>query len=118
MNLSPRWVEALRRANIQSAHWYSIGDPKASDHDLMMYAAQFGYIVLTNDLDFGAILAITHGEKPSVVQIRSDSLDPDVIGDLVVSALRQLEQELRTGALLTIEPSNTRVRLLPLMRKE
>jgi len=46
----------------------------------LAYAAEHGYTVLTNDLDFGTILAATQGEKPSVVQIRSDNLDPDVIG--------------------------------------
>jgi predicted nuclease of predicted toxin-antitoxin system len=45
----------------------------------LAYAAEHGYTVLTNDLDFGTILAATQGEKPSVVQIRSDNLDPDVI---------------------------------------
>jgi predicted nuclease of predicted toxin-antitoxin system len=37
----------------------------------MAYTAARGYIVLTHDLDFGAILAVTRGEKPSVAQIRN-----------------------------------------------
>jgi predicted nuclease of predicted toxin-antitoxin system len=35
-------------------------------------------IVLTNDLDFGSILAATNGEKPSVVQVRPAELRPEV----------------------------------------
>ena len=38
-------------------------------------------------LDFSAILAATHGEKPSVVQIRADDVSPDVIGLRVIAAL-------------------------------
>ena len=38
----------------------------------MGFARVNGYVVLTHDLDFGAILAATHGNKPSVVQIRSE----------------------------------------------
>ena len=35
----------------------------------MAYAAKQDYVVLTHDLDLSAILAATHGEKPSVVQV-------------------------------------------------
>ncbi len=63
------------------------------------------YVVLTHDLDFGAILAATHGEKPSVVQIRSDDVSLDVIGTPVMVALRQVTPELERGALLTLDPN-------------
>lgn len=83
----------------------------------MAYAATHDFIVLTQDLDFSAILAATSGVEPSVVQVRSDNLDPDVIGTQVVSALKQLEGDLATGAVATVEPQRTRVRLLPLRSK-
>jgi predicted nuclease of predicted toxin-antitoxin system len=73
-----------------------------------------GRIVLTHDLDFVAILAATRGTKPSVVQIRADNVDPRAIGSAVVAALRQMASELDAGALLTVEPGRTRLRLLPL----
>lgn len=114
MNLSPRWIEVLGRLQFHAMHWSDIGDPKAPDAEIMAHAAKHNYVVLTNDLDFGAILAVTHGKKPSVVQIRSENLDPDFIGLQVVSALQQLREELKAGALVNVEPSNTRVRLLPL----
>ena len=79
------------------------------------YAAQHDYVVLT---DFSAILAATHGEKPSVVQIRTEDVSPQVIGSLVTAALRHMEPELQAGALLTIDSRRTRVRLLPLISKE
>ena len=80
----------------------------------MAYARENDYAVLTNDLDFSAILAVTHGEKPSVVQIRADNLSLDAIGSQVVSAILQMEFELEEGALLTIDPIRTRLRMLPL----
>jgi predicted nuclease of predicted toxin-antitoxin system len=80
----------------------------------MAFAKAHDYVVLTHDLDFGAILAATHGDKPSVVQIRAANLAPEVIGAGVINAVRQLETELEAGALLTVEPGRTRARLLPL----
>lgn len=80
----------------------------------MAYAQAHDYVVLTHDLDFGAILAATHGEKPSVMQIRADDVDPSVIGGAVVTALRQMAKELEEGALITVDPRRTRLRVLPL----
>lgn len=70
-------------------------------------------IVFTHDLDFGAMLAATKQPRPSVVQIRATSLDPDTIGDHVTTSLRRMAAELEAGALLTIDPERTRLRLLP-----
>jgi predicted nuclease of predicted toxin-antitoxin system len=56
--------------------------------------------------------------KPSVVQLRSDNLDPDVIGQKVISALRQLDSELNAGAVVSVDPQGTRMRLLPLRPKD
>lgn len=114
MNLSPRWIDLLTRSQFEAVHWSSVGRPQALDEEIMAYAAQHDYIVLTNDLDFGAILAVTHREKPSVVQIRAENLSPDVIGLQTVKALQQLKGQLQEGALVNVEPLRTRVRLLPL----
>jgi len=116
MNLSPRWADFLKDNKLQAFHWSTIGHPGAPDSEIMEFALRQGYIVLTHDLDFSAILAATNVRCPSVVQIRAAEISPGKIGAKVVAALRQMEQELKDGALLTIDPSRTRLRLLPLQR--
>jgi predicted nuclease of predicted toxin-antitoxin system len=113
MNLSPRWVKLFDDADVESVHWSTIGATNAPDSEIMDYAKANNYIVLTHDLDFSAILAVTHGEKPSVVQIRAENVSPDVIGWPVIAALRQMATELEEGALITVDPKRTRLRLLP-----
>jgi predicted nuclease of predicted toxin-antitoxin system len=103
MNLSPRWVRFLADAGIEAA-----------GVEIMAFAKTHGYVVFTHDLDFSVILAATHGEKPSVVQVRSEDLSPEAIGDAVVAAVRHTTEDLAEGALLTVEPNRKRVRLLPL----
>ena len=114
MNLSPRWVSVLANAGFEAAHWSTLGAKNAPDSEIMAYAKATNSVVLTHDLDFGAMLAATHGEKPSVVQIRAEDVSPDVIGVQVITALRQMASELEEGALLTIDPNRTRLRVLPL----
>lgn len=118
MNLSPRWVQTLQRVGLEAAHWSSIGPPNAADAEIMAHARTGGWTVLTHDLDFGTILASTQGRKPSVVQIRADDLSPDAIGPQIIAALRQMAVELENGALLTVDPKRTRLRVLPLRVKD
>ena len=118
MNLSPRWVKTLAEAGFDSAHWSTLGENSAPDTEIMAFAKTNDYVVLTHDLDFSAILAATHGEKPSVVQIRAENVSPDAIGWSVTAALRQMASELEEGALVTIDPSRTRLRLLPFSNRK
>lgn len=118
MNLSPRWVGAFENAGIEAAHWSTLGPGNATDREILAYAKTQGYVVLTHDLDFSAILAASQGEGPSVVQIRSDDPSPDKLSSVVVNALRQMAAELDAGALMTIDPGRTRLRLLPLKPAE
>lgn len=93
-----------------------VGAKDAPDAEITAYASAHDYVVLTNDLDFSAILAGTDGEDPSVVQIRAEDISPDAICRQVISALRQISVELDEGALLTLDPNRTRLRVLPLHR--
>lgn len=117
MNLSPRWVGMLTDAGVEAVHWSTIGAKNAPDVQIMAYALANDFVVLTHDLDFSAILAATQGEKPSVVQLRAEDVSPDVIGRQVLVALRQMNAELQEGALVTVDPNRTRLRLLPLHSK-
>jgi predicted nuclease of predicted toxin-antitoxin system len=115
MNLSPRWVHFLEASGLKALHWSTIGAVDASDRVITEYANANSMVVLTNDLDFSAILAATKGEKPSVVQIRSVDLNPEAIGQTVVLAIKQVQLELGRGALLSVDPVRYRLRLLPLI---
>ena len=92
-----------------------MGGNTAPDTEIVAYAVAEGYVIFTRDLDFSTILAFSHGDKPSVVQLRVQEVLPEDIGKTVVRGLRQAEKELEAGALLTIDsPTRTRLRILPL----
>ena len=84
------------------------------DEKIMECAASHDFVVSTHDLDFSAILAATKGEKPRVVQLRAKNISPEAAGETVVIALRQYEEELTAGALITVDADRARARLLPL----
>ena len=118
MNLSPRWVQLLRDAGWEATHWSTVGKANATHSEITAYAASNNYLILTHDLDFGAILAATCQSVPSVVQIRAEDVSPEAVGRQTIAALRHMESQLEAGALVTIESDRTRLRLLPLNPEE
>lgn len=114
MNLSPEWVPALGKHGWQSVHWSAVGDPRASDMDIMEWAAAHQYVVFTHDLDFGTMLALSHEAGPSVLQIRTQDTLPDYLEGSVVAALTQHGSDLSAGALVVVDESRSRVRVLPI----
>ena len=71
---------------------------------------------MTHDLDFGALLAAGGQQSPSVIQLRTADLAPDASAPLLIAALDQTSDTLADGALVTVSPSESRVRILPLRR--
>jgi len=114
MNLSPQWIAVLREAGHVAVHWSTVGDPRASDHQVMTWARDNKHVVFTHDLDFGAILAASKVECPSVIQLRTQNVNPHHVSNLIISALDQLREQLEKGALVTIDEMRSRARILPI----
>jgi predicted nuclease of predicted toxin-antitoxin system len=114
MNLSPDWVDALAAENIESIHWSAVGDPRARDTEIMDYSHANGYIVLTHDLDFGTILALTYAQGPSVIQVRTQDVLPSTLAAIVISVVKENEPALDRGALMVVDQARARMRILPL----
>jgi predicted nuclease of predicted toxin-antitoxin system len=114
MNLSPQWVPLLEASGWKAVHWSLIGRPNAPDQEIFEYAKSHGYVIFTHDLDFGAILAATNAEYPSVIQVRVQDVTPKNLSGLLVSALYQFKEHLDKGALITIDEKKSRARILPL----
>ena len=114
MSLSPQWVELFSKHGIDALHWSTIGDHGAKDHVIMQWAREKEWIVFTNDLDFGTLLALTRANSPSVIQMRTQNVLPDYLGKAVVIAVKQYDSELKKGALIVLDDRINRVRILPL----
>jgi predicted nuclease of predicted toxin-antitoxin system len=114
MNLSPSWVDRLLRHGFEAAHWSTIGATNAPDDEIPAWARQHNLVILTNDLDFSAILAAGAVDGPSVLQIRTQDLLSDGAVSIVATALDAHREDIERGALLSNDEGGTRVRMLPL----
>jgi len=103
MNLSPSWIRRLAHHGFEAFHWSTIGAATARDDEILAWAHEHGFVVITNDLDFSAILAAGAVDGPSVVQIRTQDLLSNEAVIIVANALEAHCEDTERGALLSID---------------
>ena len=114
VNISPVWRDYLRAAGHHAVHWTAIGDARALDTEIARYAGEQGFVIVTRDLDFGALLAASRLNRPSVVLLRGPHQFPVEAGQRVLNVLRETESDLGAGAFVTVDVNKTRVHILPI----
>jgi predicted nuclease of predicted toxin-antitoxin system len=116
VSLSPSWIPAFEKHDIHAVHWSAIGDVRAADRVVLAWARENGHVVFTHDLDYGALLAGTNESGPSVIQVRTHDVLPEHLESILIAAIRQYEQQLEIGAIVTVDETRGKVRLLTLVR--
>ncbi|MFP4364129.1 MAG: DUF5615 family PIN-like protein [Spirochaetia bacterium] len=114
MNISPEFNNYLNEHEIESVHWSSVGRRNAEDSEIFEYALQNNCVILTLDLDFGIILALTKGSKPSVMQIRTQDVYSNYIKIKIEEFIHIYKEYLEQGSIITIDEEKERVRILPI----
>ena len=113
MNLTPGWLDVFTKEGWDAIHWSIIGDHRATDEVIMKWARDNAYVIVTHDLDFGALLAATRAVGPSVLQVRAQNILPEALQIVLINAIEQFRRELEAGALISIDPQRARARILP-----
>ncbi len=114
MNLAPDWIEYLSSYGFDSLHWSSVGNIRATDEEIFNWAKENNSVIITQDMDFSAILALSNAQKPSVILIRSKDSLPETIGKQIIEILSKFKTELQEGAHIVFDSKDPRVRILPL----
>ena len=114
MNLTPMWCDVLTQAGHEAQHWTHIGRPDAPDVEILDFARTGNWVVITQDLDFGSLLALRGDDLPSVIQIRAHATLPSDMSRQLIDAIEATFPYLEAGALVTLTPSEFRVTVLPI----
>lgn len=114
MHISPRTVEFLRTHGHDVVRVSEILPPQASDETIVARADEAGRIVLTQDLDFSAIIALAGRRAPSLISLRLTSARIEYVNAILAKVLPDLEEQLAAGAIATVQDQRVRVRQLPI----
>lgn len=112
--ISPKTVDFLRRAGHDAVHVSELAMQRASDSAIAERARRDGRVLLTFDLDFGAVLALGVVDRPSVVIFRLSDERADAVNRRLEAILAEQAAALASGALVLVENSRYRIRTLPI----
>ena len=116
MGVALRVVDWLREAGHDARHLRDEALHRLPDGEVFAKADAEDRILLTFDLDFGEILALSGSRSVSVVLFRlRNTRTPHVI-DRLARVLETSGQALEEGAVVVVEDTRHRVRRLPLGR--
>lgn len=114
MNISPLTVEALRRAGWDIVRVSNLPPANATDREILELARREDRVVVTQDMDFSALLAVEGFHRPSLVTLRLLETGPETVIRRLLQVLPQVEAALRQGSAVTVEDTVVRVRQLPI----
>ena len=108
-------AKLLREAGIDTVHVSEIGYSTADDATILQRGQEEERIVITFDADFHTLLAFSRAATPSVIRIRIEGLYGKKAADLIQAVLTHCAEDLKQGAVVTVQPKRIRVRRLPLL---
>ncbi|MGC9347219.1 MAG: DUF5615 family PIN-like protein [Anaerolineae bacterium] len=113
MGLARSTTAFLRAQGHDAVHLRDQGLQRLSDQEIVDKARAENRVILTHDLDFGRIIALSGVGVPSVITFRLADMRPVEVNRYLGQILARLATELEIGALVSVSEGSIRVRSLP-----
>ena len=114
LHISPATVNFLRSLDHDVVRVNDILPLNASDELIIEQARQGSRIILTQDLDFSRLIAVSGESTPSLISLRLKSSRIEYVNALLSRILPELEAEGVDSSIITIEDAAIRRRSLPI----
>jgi len=114
MGLARSTVAFLRAQGHDAVHLRDQGLQRLEDDEIVEKAREEGRVILTHDLDFGRIVAVSRASVPSVITFRLDDMRPVQVNRYLTEVLAQFARQLEAGALVSVNERGIRARSLPI----
>jgi predicted nuclease of predicted toxin-antitoxin system len=115
MGIPQSTIRWLRQLGYDAIHLREQGLQRLSDDKIIAKARTENRVILTCDLDFGALLAASGDKLPSVIIFRLENEKPDNINRRLAFIFSSVAiTALEEGAIILVEQERHRIRLLPI----
>jgi predicted nuclease of predicted toxin-antitoxin system len=114
INISPQTVKRLVEKGYKIKRITEFLKPNAKDEEILDLALREKSTIITQDLDFSALLAKRGVNKPSVIVLRVNIAKPIRITEMLEKALPKIKSELSKGSIVIVEEERVRIRELPI----
>lgn len=114
MGLAASTANFLREQGHDAVHLRDQGLQRLPDPDIISKARDEARIILTHDLDFSRIIALSRSHRPSVITFRLSDMQPSHVNHYLTQVLDRFSTLLDQGALVSVNEQAIRVRPLPI----
>jgi len=114
MNISPETISFLQNEGWDIVRVSDLLPANSPDQEVLGLARKEDKVIITQDLDFSALLALGGYNKPSLITLRLTRSDPGTVSKRLLEIIPGKEKELLQGCAITINDFSVRVRRLPI----
>jgi predicted nuclease of predicted toxin-antitoxin system len=117
MPVSAMLLDVLRAHEHEGVHAHQIGKGRATDTDLLETARSEGRIIITADLDFPQLLALTHADGPGIILFRGGNYSDREMCGLLERVLTEVAPDVLETSICVVDRNRIRIARLPLDRR-
>jgi predicted nuclease of predicted toxin-antitoxin system len=114
VHISPLTVAAIRSRGYDIVRSTDLLPPNATDESILTLARIEGFAIVTQDLDFSMLVALSNYTQPSLITLRLSSGKPEAVAQRLLDILPCLADELTEGVAVTVNDDTVRIRKLPI----
>ena len=118
MGVDTRVIMWLKQEGHDAKHLREEGLQRSPNGEIFAKAISEKRVILTFDLDFAEIVALSKGQKASVILFRLHNTRTSHLISRLSTVLSESAEALEEGAVIVVEESRHRVRYLPIGRTE
>ena len=113
VHISPKTVGDLQKQGYEIMRSSEVLPANAPDINILEFARIENWVVLTQDLDFSMLVALSKYSQPSLITLRLSSAKPDIVTQKLLDVLPKIEEALQEGSAITVQDESIRIRKLP-----
>ncbi len=110
-------LDVLAAHGHEGVHAYQIGKDRAPDDELLDIARREGRVIITADLYFPRLMALSLAEGPGLVLFRGGNYSDSEMCDLLTRVLQRVPVETLEKLICVVDRKRIRVTRLPFERK-
>ena len=114
MPVSMALLEVLETFNHQGVHAHQIGKSCASDDELLEIARREDRVIITADLDFPRLLALSSAAGPGLILFRGGNYSDIEMCQLLERVLNKVSVDALSKSICVVDKKRIRVTKLPI----
>jgi predicted nuclease of predicted toxin-antitoxin system len=114
MPVSASLLSVLEARGHEGVHAHQLGLDRAPDKDLLALVRREQRVVITADLDFPRMLALSAAEGPGLILFRGGNYSDEEMQDLLKQVLEAVDTEVLERSICVVDRQRMRITRLPL----